>query len=125
VTPPRHEIASPTPAETFDPIAQDAGVANLKKLTQLIANLKETITQQSNVIESVRIELVEIKDKQRALKNQNSKLQEEAYCVFDNKVDYCGTKEGATLGKLSESADYIHNTRAFSVCPVVITPDQS
>jgi hypothetical protein len=43
---------------------------NLDELAWLIANLKETITQQNNIIENIRAEVSEIK-------NQNADLQEE------------------------------------------------
>jgi hypothetical protein len=63
---------------------QDGNTTNLGTLIQLIADLKETIIQQSNIIENqnngienVRAGLVEIKAEQRTLKSQNLELQED------------------------------------------------
>jgi septal ring factor EnvC (AmiA/AmiB activator) len=50
---------------------------NLDEVAWLIANLKETITQQNNIIQSVKADLTEIKSEQESLKNQNVEFQEE------------------------------------------------
>src|SRR5882757_7445939 len=64
--------------------APDGSGTDLRALIHLVADLKETIIQQSNIIENqsngienVRAELVEIKAEQRTLKSQNLELQEE------------------------------------------------
>jgi hypothetical protein len=49
---------------------------DLEEVVQLIASLKETIAQQSNIIKSIRTDLTEIKAEQQYLKNQNTELQE-------------------------------------------------
>lgn len=48
----------------------------MAEVVELIVSLKETIAQQSSIIESFRSELVTIKEEQRYLKNQNAELQE-------------------------------------------------
>jgi uncharacterized coiled-coil protein SlyX len=50
---------------------------NLDEIAWLIANLKETISQQNRTIETVRTGLTEVKKEQQNLKNQNVELQEE------------------------------------------------
>ncbi len=55
----------------------DGSASDLGALIQLVADLKETIIRQSNIIEDVRAELIEIKAEQRTLKSQNLELQEE------------------------------------------------
>ena len=61
---------------------------NLEEVTSLIANLKETITQQisiianqNSIIDSFQADLTEIKSEQQSLKNQNAKLQEEIHSL--------------------------------------------
>jgi hypothetical protein len=53
------------------------GDSNLNELARLIATLKDTITQQSSIIETVRADLTAVKSEQQDLKNQNAQLQEE------------------------------------------------
>jgi regulator of replication initiation timing len=73
----RHGTLSPLPAGITKPNTPVADVAKLETLIQLIANLQETIAQQSSNIENFRAELAEIKAEQRTIKSQNSELQEE------------------------------------------------
>jgi hypothetical protein len=65
-----------TPSFEFTGGGEGRGT-NLDEVAWLIANLKETITQQSSIIEDVRAELTEVKTKQQNLENQNTELQEE------------------------------------------------
>src|SRR5947207_9102213 len=51
--------------------------ANLDEVAWLIAILKETITQQSNIMQNVVADLAEIKSEQQSLKTQNAELQDE------------------------------------------------
>ncbi|KAI9862357.1 MAG: hypothetical protein M1813_004833 [Trichoglossum hirsutum] len=51
--------------------------ASLEEVALLITDLKDIITQQNRVIDSVQADLAEIKAEQQSLKNQNAKLQEE------------------------------------------------
>jgi hypothetical protein len=60
-----------------DDSTPDGSGTDLRALIHLVTDLKETIIQQSNIIENVRAELVEIKAEQRTLKSQNLELQEE------------------------------------------------
>jgi hypothetical protein len=55
----------------------DGSGTDHRALIHLVADLKETIIRQSNIIEDVRAELIEIKAEQRTLQNQNLELQEE------------------------------------------------
>jgi hypothetical protein len=66
-----------TPSFEFSGEGEGRGTS-LDKVALLIANLKETIIQQSNVIESVRADLSENKPEQQGLRNQNAELQEKA-----------------------------------------------
>ncbi|XTI85293.1 hypothetical protein V2W45_1340266 [Cenococcum geophilum] len=50
---------------------------NPDEVAWLIANLKETITQQNDVIKNARTDIAEIKSEEQNLKNQNSELREE------------------------------------------------
>jgi hypothetical protein len=51
--------------------------ASLEEVALLITNLKDIITQQNSVINSIQADLAEIKAEQQSLKNQNAELQEE------------------------------------------------
>jgi peptidoglycan hydrolase CwlO-like protein len=46
-------------------------------IANLVNSLKEVITQQTSIIESARTEKQEVKTEQKALREQNTKLQEE------------------------------------------------
>lgn len=76
--------SSPSHEGNVEPSARDGSASDLETLIQLITDLKETITRQSNIIENqnngiedIRAELGEIKAEQRTLKGQNLELQEE------------------------------------------------
>jgi hypothetical protein len=68
--------ANETPSFEFSGGGEGRGT-NLDEIAWLIANLKETITQQSQVIETLRKEQAELKAGQEQLKTQNAALQAE------------------------------------------------
>jgi hypothetical protein len=55
---------------------QEGGNTGLGELVKLIISLKETIAQQSSIIEDVRAELATVNAEQQYLKSQNAELQE-------------------------------------------------
>jgi hypothetical protein len=65
-----------TPVFEFSGGGEGRGT-NLDEVAWLIANLKATVTQQSDIIESLRAELKEIKVEQQELKKQNTETQVE------------------------------------------------
>lgn len=57
-------------------LPEGAGGSNkLEQLVELIMSLKETVTQQNNIVKDMRSDLTTIKAEQEYPKNQNSKLQ--------------------------------------------------
>lgn len=65
----------PTARESVSP-ERVGGRTGQGEVVQLIASLKETIVQQSSIIESMRTDIAAIKEEQQYLKNQNNELQE-------------------------------------------------
>jgi cell division protein FtsB len=63
-------------------------------IANLVNSLKEVITQQTSIIESARAEIQEVKTEQVALREQNTKLQEEILAL-------CTQIEAQTTTKLS------------------------
>src|SRR5438045_7822093 len=69
-----------TPCFKFSGGGEGRGT-NLDEVVWLIASLKATITQQSDIIEGLRAELKEIKVEQQTLKSQNSQTQTELHAL--------------------------------------------
>src|SRR5438045_5208897 len=69
-----------TPCFEFSGGGEGRGM-NLDEVAWLIASLKVTITQQSNIIKGLRAELKEIKVEQQTLKSQNNQTQTELHAL--------------------------------------------
>ncbi|KAG4431212.1 hypothetical protein IFR05_013309 [Cadophora sp. M221] len=68
--------ANETPSFEFSGGGEGRG-ANLDEIAWLVANLKETVIQQSQVIETLQKEQAEFKASQEDLRTQNAALQAE------------------------------------------------
>jgi hypothetical protein len=98
---------------------------NLDELAWLTANLKETIRQQtsiiekqSNTVENVRADLAEIKAEQQNLKKQNAELQEQV-CSLQSQISVYTASPPSTRSWVSIAAN---RSGAESMQP---TPDDT
>jgi hypothetical protein len=71
--------------EGFTP-AEGTGRVTTQEVRQLIDTLKDTIAHQTNLIESSKAELLEVKHDQNVIKAQNEKLHEEV-CALRAQIE--------------------------------------
>ena len=83
----------------------------LDELAWLIANLKETIAQQTSIIEKqsgtiehLRTDLADIKEEQQTLNRQNAELQEQV-CSLQAQISDCAVLPGSTRSWASVAAN--------------------
>src|SRR5436190_9498799 len=81
---------------------------NLDEVAWLIASLKATITQQSDIIEGLRTKLKEIKVEQQTLKSQNNQTQAELRALKQPVEKAAAEIEGVKT-QMTEELKQIHN----------------